>query len=625
MDFEAARPIVTSLVRGIFKGRTIAALILLVLLIGLGTLQYRWIGEISHAEARRRQTQLQQAAQRLASDLQFEAASELVRLKPLPAAARGQISPAPAWPLEENWLDQRWRRWRRRHAQGSLLADIAVMRHDPQGRLIVYGWDAARQRLQRQPEHDFRKLPPAWRQATMLVQPLLHFKLLRPPPPRFRAPGFPLQWRAGSSASGQRTVVRRGFPVGPPALLVVRLQPDYLRRILPQLLERELGQDWQRNYRVGLYGLGPRRLSFFQTHPAPQPGMATVRQILIGWRRPMFRLLARRQRQRERNVQFFVKLRAASHSWMMADGPGGIWSLWLEPQPNRVDALVISGRWRNLALSFGILAVLGASLLLLALESRRARQLAGRQMDFVAGITHELRSPLAVMAAAGDNLAEGVVQTQDAVRQHGEAIRRHARRLSQMIEQILEFAALKSGKRAYHVEPLLLTELMDEVAAQSRGSLAEAGATLATRCAPSLPPIMADRAALSQVLHNLLGNAIKFGGRGVQIELTAAPDSEPQWARLIVADNGPGIPAAELKHVFEPFFRGAQARARQIRGSGLGLSLVRQAVIAMGGRVWVESSPGAGSRFCLQLPLTSALDAASIRMAPATPAMGSKL
>ncbi len=606
------------MIRSCLSGRTLAVLVLLTLLVVLGSLQFRWIGEISRAEARHRHEQLHQAAVRIAADLRFEAASELASLRPLPSPQLSHpgapaLAPLP-WPAERHWLNRRWRRWQHQHREGSLFADIAILRHRRNGQLVVYGWDRKRERLVRRPRAKMRRMPAPWRGSPMIVQPLLSFL----PPGKARAADrirfFRRNWIWAPPPVRRRPGgARRRIPTAVfPDMLAVRLQPDYLRQIMPQLLERELGRQWRENYRVGFYAYSPQRKTLFETVPAPQPEAATVRQILLAWGRPILRMQVehgvlprlRPDAAQPRRGQLFLTLRTAPRpAWLMAGGPGVMWRLWLEPRPSRFEALITSERWRNLGLSFGILAVLAASLLLLALESRRARQLAGRQMDFVAGITHELRSPLAVMAAASDNLADGVVLTQAAVRQHGEAIRRQARRLAQMIEQILEFAALKSGKRAYRLEAVDLEELLQEVAAQSRGLLAESQATLRLAGAAALPPVSADRAALSQALQNLIGNAVKFGGGGVQIEITAGLEAGSGQIRIAVSDNGPGIPAAELQQIFEPFYRGSQARADQIRGSGLGLSLVRQSITAMSGRVWAESAPGDGSRFFIQLPL----------------------
>src|SRR5487761_67832 len=175
-------------------GRAIAALVLLLLLLVLGGLQFRWIGEISRAEAHRRQAQLHQAAQRIASDLQFEVASELARLDPLPPSPSAVLPPvALRWPAEKIWLSRRWRRWLRQHPEGSLLAGIAVIRHAG-GRVQLYGWNAPHARLERRPGRHLRHWA-NWKRATLVMQPLPAFgPVSRRAPVRRPAKFLPRGW-----------------------------------------------------------------------------------------------------------------------------------------------------------------------------------------------------------------------------------------------------------------------------------------------------------------------------------------------------------------------------------------------------------------------------------------------
>jgi two-component system phosphate regulon sensor histidine kinase PhoR len=126
--------------------------------------------------------------------------------------------------------------------------------------------------------------------------------------------------------------------------------------------------------------------------------------------------------------------------------------------------------------------------------------------------------------------------------------------------------------------------------------------------APNLPPVLGDAAALRSAVQNLIANAVKYGGRdrwvGVRAQL--ARERRRSEVRITVSDHGPGIPASELPHIFEPFYRGAEATERQIHGNGLGLSLVRRIVTAHGGKVTVATRPGAGSAFTIALPVASA-------------------
>ena len=132
------------------------------------------------------------------------------------------------------------------------------------------------------------------------------------------------------------------------------------------------------------------------------------------------------------------------------------WTLAARHREGPLDAVVSQLRRRNLAISFGILLLLGAGMAFALVSARRAERLAQLQLDFVAGVSHELRTPLAVIRQAGDNMAEGVVSTPEQVREYGRVIRDEGRRLTGMVEHSLDFARSRSGKREYHVEDVPL-------------------------------------------------------------------------------------------------------------------------------------------------------------------------
>jgi len=268
-----------------------------------------------------------------------------------------------------------------------------------------------------------------------------------------------------------------------------------------------------------------------------------------------------------------------------------------------VDQVVAAARRRNLAVSAGILALLAASVVLVVASAQRARRLADRQLEFVAGVSHELRTPVAVICSAGENLADGVVEDRDTVRQYGRVVRDEGRRLAEMVEQVLDFAGTYSGRRGYRFEDVDVMALVEESLGALGQTVREGGVEMETRVEPGLPPLRADRGALRRALVNLLQNAVKFGGDGRWVGLRAESGAAGRReVRITVEDRGLGIPPAEQRRLFEPFFRGEEALSRQIRGSGLGLSLVKRIVDAHGGAVEISTSPGRGSAFTLVLP-----------------------
>ena len=290
------------------------------------------------------------------------------------------------------------------------------------------------------------------------------------------------------------------------------------------------------------------------------------------------------------------------------------WELVVRHGEGSLDQVVAAYRNRNLAVSFGVLLLLCLSMGMILVSAQRAQRLAKAQMDFVAGVSHELRTPLAVICSAGENLADGVVGAKEQVTRYGTLIRDEGRRLTGMVEQTLQFSAGQSNRKTYQIKRHGVSEIVEKALHQSAPAIENADYRLEKTVDTDLPAVEVDAAALSQSLQNLIGNAVKYGGAnrwvGVRAEAAEAPGGGRE-VRISVADKGLGIRSQDLPHVFDPFFRGEQATVRQIHGTGLGLSLARDAVVAMGGRISVKTSPGEGSTFTIHLPAASANGAPS--------------
>jgi signal transduction histidine kinase len=226
-------------------------------------------------------------------------------------------------------------------------------------------------------------------------------------------------------------------------------------------------------------------------------------------------------------------------------------------------------------------------------------------MEFVAGVTHELNTPLAAIRSAGQNLADGIVKDPAQVRRYGGLIEKEGGRLTALVAQVLDFAGIESGSRAYASEPLEVAPLVDGVLRDHRLALEQAGMAVETDLAPGLPRVRGDAAALRRVLDNLVANAVKFAASGRSIAVRAAVRADGNAVVLRVEDAGPGIPRDERERVFEPFYRGGAAERNATPGSGLGLSLVRHVVRAHGGRVHVEGREAGGTAVVLELPVAS--------------------
>jgi signal transduction histidine kinase len=255
-----------------------------------------------------------------------------------------------------------------------------------------------------------------------------------------------------------------------------------------------------------------------------------------------------------------------------------------------------------LALNFGVLIVLALALVTIVLSVLRAQRLLRLQMEFVAGISHELRTPLAVIGSAADNLAEGVIRTDSDVREYGALIRGECRRLSGLVEQILRFSASKADTRPCDIRFFRVSDVIHKVL--SAAAFDSDHFTVEKSLDPNLPLVRADPNLLSDCLLNLVSNAIKYGGERQWLAIRAhtVETGHGTGIQITVEDRGIGIPPNELSQIFEPFYRGCEARSAQIRGTGLGLSLAREAANSMGARITVKSTLGKGSAFTLHIP-----------------------
>ena len=293
------------------------------------------------------------------------------------------------------------------------------------------------------------------------------------------------------------------------------------------------------------------------------------------------------------------------------------WQLVVKHPSGSLESAVAQVRRRNLAVSSGILAILGVSIGFLVVSTRRAQDLARQQMEFVAAVSHELRTPLAVIRSAADNLAEGVIREDTQVRQYGELVRGEGRRLSEMVEQILELAGIQSGQRGLALRPVALLPVVHDVVRASHPLMEQAGLQVDVDLPEALPPVLGDEPAIRRVVQNLVGNAIKYGKSGGWIGIRATAGSRD--VQLTVADRGIGIEPEVQARIFEPFYRAPGVIDAQIQGAGLGLSLVRRIVDAHGGRIVVQSTPGGGSAFTVHLPSTSEAPAIRPSAADAVP------
>jgi signal transduction histidine kinase len=282
---------------------------------------------------------------------------------------------------------------------------------------------------------------------------------------------------------------------------------------------------------------------------------------------------------------------------------GADWHVLVKHRAGSVEAAVARLRLKNLAVSFGILFLLAASVVIAIINARRSQQLARKQMEFVAGVSHEFRTPLAVIHAISENLADGLITGKQEIERCGMVIRDDVRRLAAMVEEVLQLAGAFRGKALYHRTQVDLTELIEQVLSRYPQLSHGSEWTFEKEIDERLPCVLADRAALASALGNVLDNAIKYSGESRWIRFTARMQAAPAPGVLItIEDRGRGIAPEDLPHIFEPFYRGDDVRAAQIHGNGLGLSLVKNIIDAHGGAIRVGSAAARGTAFTITLP-----------------------
>jgi signal transduction histidine kinase len=285
------------------------------------------------------------------------------------------------------------------------------------------------------------------------------------------------------------------------------------------------------------------------------------------------------------------------------DGP---WVLVLQSRQGPLDATV-RRVWRTNVLAGGvILLLLAASMVLVVVASQHAHTLANLQMDFVASVSHELRTPLAVILSAGENVQDGLVDGRNAFMEQGAIITEQANQLMELVDQVLSFAVTTKGAGYRSARALSVVELIESALRNTNELLQEAGFTVEQQIPSGVPSVVGDLSALSQCLQNLIVNAVKYSNRDRWIRLSAGIDNSANGRneiRISVEDHGVGINSGDLPQIFEPFYRSSQAIADQIHGTGLGLSIAKRNAEAFGGRLSVVSEVGVGSVFTLHLPI----------------------
>ena len=577
----------------------IVAAVASLLLVTLAVLQYRWTGELSAAANERMRANLEESSRLLANDIDAPLAQ--LQASFLRTASR---------------VDQRWSRggtaerfkgllaravqdWRGSAAFPDLLDQTWIVATDGrEGTRGVFRLDEDGGRFQPDPGPD---------DLEELVRPLR--------PPGRRLPGT----RTDRLLIPVPARTSGGRPGPPTTLIVSSLDVSVLEReMLPALIERHFGAvspGGEPPYRVSVTDVsGPAPRQIFP-EPAGAPGHASTTpsdaaDIEFGAMR--MRPFPERRDDRDRpgfrpndrddRRPFPAGERARRERATARDRTDGAWLVRITHRRGSLEAATDMARRRNLYVSSGALFLIGVAFALVLVSARRARALAAQQVDFVAGVSHELNTPLQAIRSAGENLRAGIVREPADVRGYGELIDREGRRLLRLVEQVLQWAGIGRRPTPAPTEQLDAGALLHTVIAESNWFLEEHGVELHLSGLDDLPAIQGDRDALNLAFANVLHNAAKYGADedgSVRVRVEAGSDGGRLTVR--VTDYGRGIPAAERQRIFEPFVRGRRATEGTIPGSGLGLSLARKTIEGHGGSITVDSEPGR-TAFSVSLP-----------------------
>ncbi|HSY47729.1 MAG TPA: HAMP domain-containing sensor histidine kinase [Thermoanaerobaculia bacterium] len=564
-----------------------AALISLVVLAAalavLGVLQYRWIGQVADAERQRMRAGIEFAAHHFSDDFDHELTRIFFAFQmPLPEAT-------------PEHLLRRYDEW-------------AASSRDPRIIKAIYFVPASEIdniQLVDPKTRSVRAVP--WPVSLAAVRPMIAGEFGSGPPagpinPRgsiIVVPSGPMGIMKERFSSATMMPRLRFPPDGMhgeprPAFTIVELDRDYIARVLlPDLTRRYFDTPEGRQYEAAVVASESGEV-LYRSDGASAPFHADLTV-------PIFSVLALR---REPD---FVSDHVSDHGPMHMELPRrpSAWNLLVRNHDGPLEEVVGATRRRNLMLTGGVLAVLAGTVLMLVTMLRGAERLRLQQLEFVAGVTHELNTPVAALTSAGQNLADGIIHEPSQIRRYGDAIVKESRRLTEMIGQVLAYGGMQSRRKLPHAQ-VDVAAVIDEAIAACRWMAEEQSVVVETHVDRGLPLVDGDAASLARAVQNLIANAIRHGAAGHWVGIRASADGGS--VVIAVEDRGPGIAARDLPHLFEPFYRGRGAD--RVRGSGLGLTIVKQIAAAHGGRVAVERRREGGTVVTLHLPASTTAVAA---------------
>jgi signal transduction histidine kinase len=280
-----------------------------------------------------------------------------------------------------------------------------------------------------------------------------------------------------------------------------------------------------------------------------------------------------------------------------------IWGLRTSYGPQSIPEIVSAATRPQLALVIVLAVAMGLGVFLVAGAAAREVRVAELKSNFVASVSHDLKTPLALIQLFAETLELGRVRTPERAQEYYRIINGESKKLTRLIENILDFSRMEAGLRPYRMEPADLIESVNKVLARMETQFAQANFTVTPKIEADLPRILADEGAAEQAIENLLANAMKYSGDAKHIEIEAK--RADGHIVVSITDHGIGISRREQGRIFRKFYRVQRELGGGPQGTGLGLAIVDHTMRGHGGFVRVQSEPDQGSTFSLHFPIPS--------------------